>query len=268
MRTSSRFFAAWLCLLLSLLSLTAARGASEQVVATAFGSSGSAPDYINLFELFNNGLYWTEGSGGCSPEFRSESKIGILGTIAGTPKRILSDCTLTLDGTTRGDAYAFFTHSGRLWRKAINSIPTDPSQEIPAAPFTPIGNTMQMGAMTTFGGRVYWTDTTGTYFDILSMKEDGTDYKYELLGTGSKIVKLQVSYYSTSVILSDAHLAFFILTDGGVLMRYDIDPRATTITTLATGVTDFVLRDESSSSGLFFTRSRSMLARQFSSHTS
>ena len=260
MRTSSRFFAACLGLFLSLLSLTAARGASEQVVATAFGSSGSAPDYINLFELFNNGLYWTEGSGGCSTEFRSESKIGILGTIAGTPKRILSDCTLTLDGTTRDDAYAFFTHSGRLWRKAINSLPADPSQEIPAAPFTPIGNTMQMGAMATFGGRVYWTDTTGTYFDILSMKEDGTDYNYELLGTGSKIVKLQVSYYSTSVILSDAHLAFFILTDGGVLMRYDIDPRATTITTLATGVTDFVLRDESSSSGLFFTRSTAVYA--------
>jgi hypothetical protein len=46
---------------LFLLSLNSAQAASEQVVVTAFGTRGPGTDGINQFELYANGLYWTEG---------------------------------------------------------------------------------------------------------------------------------------------------------------------------------------------------------------
>ena len=107
-------------------------------------------------------------------EFRSESRIGILGVIGGAPNRILNDCTFHLTGVTRTDTHAFYTHSGRLWRRPIDATPGAIQQEVSASPFTPLDGNLQMGAMTTWDGRVYWTDSDGGHFDILSVKEDGT----------------------------------------------------------------------------------------------
>lgn len=234
--------------------------ASEQVVVTSFGSTGSASDYINSFELFQNGLYWTEGRGDCSVEFRSETKFGILGVIGGSPRRILSTCQIQFGGQTRDDTYAFYTHDGRLWRKSVNSVPTDPESEILAPPYTPIPAKYEMGAMTLWNGRVYWSDSNGSFFDILSVKEDGTDARYELLGSDSKIVKMQIVSYNPTVLFDPPIVGLFLLTSSGKLLKYDLDPKATRIQTLATEVTDFCIRDESSSSGLFFTRSTAVYA--------
>jgi hypothetical protein len=70
-------------LLLWLVTASGAFGASQQTLVTAFGSPGSSPDYINQFELFGNGLYWTEGSGSCSVEFHSDTKIGLQPILGG-----------------------------------------------------------------------------------------------------------------------------------------------------------------------------------------
>jgi hypothetical protein len=238
-----------------------ARAAAEQIVVNSFGSSGSGTDVINQFELYNNGLYWTEGYGDCSVEFHSNSKIGVDGVIGGTPHPLISDCAVNFPGITRNDSYAFYTFNGRLWRRAINSIPTDPYEEISAPPYTPLSGKYEMGAMTTYNGRVYWSDSDGNYFDIVSMKEDATDFRYELLGNGSKIRKLQVAYYwSGTGLFGSTTLAFFILNEGGELLRFDLDPKGTTVQKLASGVTDFAIRDESFNSLPFFSHSTAIYA--------
>ena len=188
-------------------------GAADQVIVNAFGSPGSQTDFINLFELFNNGLYWTEGSADCSVEFKSFTKIGNLGVLGATPLEVLSDCTVVMPGITRDDSWFFYSNAGRLWRKAANSTPSDAPQEIPAPPFTPLGAGMEMGAMMNWNGRIYWSDTTSGFFDIMSMNADTTGIRYELLGTGNKIVKLVgYTYTSSSGFLGSPVDAFFILT--------------------------------------------------------
>jgi hypothetical protein len=236
-------------------------GAADQVIVNAFGSPGSQTDFINLFELFNNGLYWTEGSADCSVEFKSFTKIGNLGVLGATPLEVLSDCTVVMPGITRDDSWFFYSNAGRLWRKAANSSPSDAPQEIPAPPFTPLGAGMEMGAMMNWNGRIYWSDTTSGFFDIMSVNADTTGSRYELLGTGNKIVKLMgYTYTSSSGFLGSPVDAFFILTAAGVLMRYDVNPRAASIVTLATGVTDFAIREESFTAFPFFSRSTAVYA--------
>src|SRR5712692_4343087 len=67
-------------------------GATE-IIATAFPSGGSATDYIIAYDLFGPGLFWWQGSGDCSLEFRSYSAIGIKGSTipAAIPSEPVSD---------------------------------------------------------------------------------------------------------------------------------------------------------------------------------
>ncbi|MBI1842205.1 MAG: hypothetical protein HYR88_15315, partial [Verrucomicrobia bacterium] len=50
-----------------------------QTIVTSTSSAGSSTSYINEFEFFNNGLYWTDGYGGCSVEFREYGQVGLMG---------------------------------------------------------------------------------------------------------------------------------------------------------------------------------------------
>ena len=96
------------CVLWGAFDAAPMSAAVEQTLVTAFGSSSSTPDGINSFELYNTGLWWTEGNGGCSVEFHSNSKIGISGTYGGTPRAIVSDCALGFGGVTRSNIMDFF----------------------------------------------------------------------------------------------------------------------------------------------------------------
>ena len=260
MKTNLRPFLLGISLAILLLR-TNVPAASVQVVVNGTVPVGSSIDYINQFELYNGGIYWSEGSGGCTPEFRSDSRIGILGVIGGAPQRIVNDCTFHLDAVTRTETHAFYAHDGRLWRKPVGAISGAAEYEVPASPFTPVTGNQQMGAMTTWGSRVYWSTASGNRFDVLSVSADGTDVRHEFQGTGGLIRRLKVANYRGSnggfVVPVPA---LFILTETGALLRFDLDPRASSPVLLANGVLDFDIRQELLGGGPFVVPSTGLYA--------
>ncbi|MBI1842659.1 MAG: hypothetical protein HYR88_17610 [Verrucomicrobia bacterium] len=172
---------------------------------------------------------------------------------------MIHDCAFGPVGVARNDAYIFFSDQLHLYRKSVNAQLADPIQEVILPPYTPLSKPAEMGAMMYWQDRLYYSFSDGNFFNIVSVKPDLTDSRYELLGTGGKLRKLVGASYTTGL-FNPPRDAFFILTEGGLLLRYDLNPKATQVTQLATGVTDFVLREESFSSQLFFTRSTAVYA--------
>src|SRR6185369_8504812 len=82
-------------------------------------------------------------------------------------------------------------------------------------------------------------------FNMWSTRPDGSDQQYFLLGNGRRIRKMAFATYGAR--LSSQTTSLFMLTDAGNLLKWDVlNPRASFINTLATGVSDFAIRNESS----------------------
>lgn len=233
--------------------LSAQRGlGAAQTVATVSGSCGSAADQINTYDLFGQGLFWTEGRGVCSGEFCSHSKLNVFGYLGGWPSRVVEDCTVHFSGVARDDLYLYYGSNGRIYRKAVSAGAADPATELPAPPYTPTPAGREMGPLALLNGVLYWTDSNGSEFGVFSMNMDGTNPQLLMTGNGPKVTKMVAYTYSASFL--NWVEALFMLNQTGTLLRYDVNPAGSFVVTLATaGVTDFAIRDESATAGSFIT---------------
>src|ERR1051325_9681825 len=95
---------------------------TPELIVPSTSSAGSGASYINGFELYNNGLYFSDGHGDCSVEFRDYGQVGVLGIIGASAHVIQRDCAFGPIGFTRNEAYMFFSDAQHLYRKAVNSV--------------------------------------------------------------------------------------------------------------------------------------------------
>lgn len=234
--------------LAGLFLLTAQRsfGAAE-TVASVSGPCGSAADQINSYDLFGQGLFWTEGRGVCGGEFCSYPKLNVLGYLGGWPSRVVEDCTVHFSGVARDDLYLYYGSNGRIYRKAVRAGTADPASEMPAPPYTPTPDGWEMGPLALLNGVLYWTDSNGSQFRVFSMNPDGTNPQFLMTGNGPKITKMVAYTYSVSLL--NWVDALFLLNQTGGLLRCDVNPAGSSVVTLAAGVTDFAIRAESSTVG-------------------
>lgn len=199
------------------------------------------PEYISGFELYSNGLFWWSTPGVCSTEieFRKNARISLMGVLGAFPRNLASDCTSHFQYAVRDNANVYFVNNGRHYSKAVNAGASDPAQLLP----TSITAGFQPGAMVLWNGRLYWTQSNGSTFDLWSVNLDGTGQQYFGSGSGSGIKKLSVFKYGP--FSNSQTTALCLLTQAGILLRWDIDPAGTPIATLASGVWDFAIRNES-----------------------
>jgi len=230
-------------------------GFAAEVVTTFNPPGGPAPDLATYgigFELLGNGLYWWQGDGVCG-ELPNNSELGFKGSTSGAvaASRPVLSCDHQISGAGRDDLFFYFAADKRIYSKALTAAPTDPAQELTTA-FTPLDSQHDLGAAMFWNGRFYWTDyqDLGSSFDIWSINPDGTGAQLVLSGSGYKVLKM-VGYTYTASFLNFTDAIFFLTSDGQ-LIRLDVNPSAAPVV-LATGITDFAIRDESAQAGPFFT---------------
>lgn len=230
------------CLVLLRVHLAAA---SPSETVAVFGPPAGPPldsaNFTTSFELFGNGLYWWQGYGVCG-EVPNNSEISFKGFASSdtTAAHPVFACSNVIEGVTRDDLRFYFAANRRLYTKAAWGLTGDPAQEIPTQ-YTPPPAGWDLGAMMLWQGRIYWTDYSGTSFRIRSVNPDGSDALHVRLGTGGKVLKiLGYSYRVSNFAFKDA---IFVLTADSRLTRCDMSPATNVV--LATGVTDFDIREES-----------------------
>jgi hypothetical protein len=240
----------------------AAMNAPAQVQQIVLEQSDGTVNDINGFELshtpFNTSLFWWSGKSSCGPEFRSDARIGSLGTVTyppKTPNYTLDDCVIAPACVVQDGAYYYYTdnNTGRLYKKALNAKTTDRSTEIPT-PWTPLQSPWQFGAMTLYNGRLYWTTyLAGDQFEVYSINPDGTSPSWDVFpGYGNVGVNCHVKKlmgFTRTPLLSPVD-GLYMLTDDGNLFEVDINPPtmnppASEPNWLTFAATDFAIRNES-----------------------
>ena len=202
---------------------------AADVVATFNTPGGPAADLAGYgigFELFGNGLYWWQGAGVCG-ELPNNSELGFKGTTSPyvSASRPVLSCDYQISGGTRDNLNFYFAANKRIYSKWLGASRNDPAQEL-ATIYTPLDNQHDLGAVTLFNGRFYWTDydNTGSNFTLYSINTDGSDAQLLGLGQGYKVIKMiGYTYHTTSFHYVDA---MFLLTADGSLIRWNLNPPA------------------------------------------
>src|SRR5262249_6319753 len=219
-----------------------------QVVATAavpttLDAGGEA---IAGFELFRNGSYWWGGQGDCG-QAQARSFIRLRGVSGGAARTLAEDCAARFMFVTRDDVYAYYVNSGRIERRATGTFPAGGSLPFGTGPDP--GN--QLGPITVVDNLLYWSEWDGTNFQIFRVPADNSGPPEPVLGARSRPITRLVFHRVPALHVFDParpetpfyYDALFLLTDDGRLLKYDFN-FFQRFNVLATGVSDFALRDE------------------------
>ncbi len=216
------------------------------VAPAASAPAGYLSDFSVGFELYpGNEMYWWSGWG-VGGEIPENCQIGYNHNFpSALPTIPVFNTTSRIAGVARDSVYFYFTdnQSRRIYRKVVWASQNSPATEIPTA-YTPLASGYTFGAAMLWNGRFYWSDSDGSYFDIMSYDPNSGDVGYVRRGSGKQIVKLVGHTYGNFFSSTDA---IFALTATGDLWRMDINPPGPLNVLLATNVTvtDFAIRDES-----------------------
>jgi K319L-like, PKD domain len=248
--------------------------AESEVVVTAL-PGGPALQYIKGFELAPSlyssappALVFWQGNGDCSVEFHSDSILGYMGQDQPgfIPNKPIDDCSIAIAGAA-GDQYSWLyfaassSSTGGVYRTISWKSSDDPP--IPLQVF-PLSQGLDVGALTLYNGKIYWSVHNSTYFSVRSMDPNGSNVSFVLVHPGGRLIKIAGFSYPVGSFQNVDVL--FMLTATGDLIRFDFGVSSAG-TLIASDVTDFALRHESvdlgiggflSYSALYYTTGRSV----------
>jgi hypothetical protein len=235
---------------------------SELVATDDAGGTQAFAAGISSLDFYDNGLFWTVYGGSCSTEFTMHSSVATMG-FRNWPfpseHYIVRGCTpTTVGGAVRDDAFAYYTSPSGVMRKPLGAGPADNPTLI-----GPAWGNNNPGAMMINNGRAYysWNSPSGQisggrgyfvidYFDVPGAAgnfEHVTEVSHggglPNVGRIKKMAVVSQRWPGTRTLVPQG----FALTDFGYLLRFLLDttnPELRSAVIVATGVTDFMVRQE------------------------
>ena len=232
---------------------------SAETVAKIETGGGPAPDLVDYsvgFGVNDSGsLFWWQGySTVPSAELPARAEIGRKGIASAENKEqfALKEYGFTIGGVDRDRDTLFIAANQNLYRRYFWAPPEAPLETMPGTePYLPLGEGRHLGAVYCYDDSVFWSSyrQDGSGFAVFATAEDGSGTDLAAIGnTGGRVQKLAV--HSSLSLTGNAPIHLFVLTSIGDLFEFTLGyPFAGKL--LSSGVTDFVLRDESVTFGTF-----------------